>query len=81
MIASRTFDISRSGAFIALRNPRPRGTRVRLQLEVDDATLVIGGEVARASNGKGGGRAGMGIRFTEVTPQASETLARLLERS
>lgn len=78
MIASRTFDISRSGAFIAIREPRPRGTKVRLTVEVDDTTIVLGGVVVRASDGRKSGRRGMGIQFTEMTPQAAEALGRLL---
>ena len=79
MIASRTFDISRSGAFIAIKEPRPRGTRVRLTIEVDDTTVVLGGVVVRASDGRKSVRRGMSIQFTEVTPEASDALARLLE--
>jgi len=78
MTASRTFDISRSGAFIAIREPRPRGTKVRLTVEVDDTTIVLGGVVVRASDGRKSGRRGMGIQFTEITPQAEEALAKLL---
>lgn len=78
MIASRTFDISRSGAFIAIREPRPRGTKVRLTVEVDDTTIVLGGVVVRASDGRKSGRRGMGIQFTEITPQAVEALGKLL---
>lgn len=78
LTACRTFDISRSGAFIALRDPRPRGTKVRLTVEVDDTTIVLGGVVVRASDGRKSGRRGMGIQFTEVTPQAAEALGKLL---
>ncbi len=78
MTASRTFDISRSGAFIAIREPRPRGTKVRLTVEVDDTTIVLGGVVVRASDGRKSGRRGMGIQFTEITPQAADALGKLL---
>jgi len=78
MTASRTFDISRSGAFIAIREPRPRGTKVRLTIEVDETTIVLGGVVVRASDGKKSGRRGMGIQFTEMTPQAADALGKLL---
>jgi len=80
MVASRTFDISRGGAFISIRNPRPRGTKVRLTLQVQEQTIVIGGLVVRSSAGKAGkaGRRGMGIQFTEITPEAAEALALLL---
>ncbi len=80
MVDCRTFDISEGGAFIGLRQPRPRGTKVRLSIEVADRTLVIGGEVMRASDGKSGGRCGMGIRFTEVTPEDAHYLAELLSQ-
>lgn len=79
MIASRTFDLSRSGAFIAIRDPRPRGTKVRLTIEVDNTVIVLGGVVARACDGKKSSRRGMGIQFTEITPQAAEALAKVLE--
>lgn len=78
LVASRTFDISRSGAFIAIREPRPRGTRVRLTVEVDDTVIVLNGIVARSSGGKKSARRGMGIQFTDVSPEAADTLARLL---
>jgi len=78
MIASRTFDISRSGAFITIKDPRPRGTRVRLTVEVDETTIVLGGVVVRACDGKKTSRRGMGIQFTEITPQAADALERLL---
>lgn len=79
MIASRTFDISRNGAFIALKDPRPRGTRVRLTLEIDDTKVMVGGVVVRSSDGKKGTRRGMGIQFTEISDEAAKSLARLLE--
>lgn len=79
MIASRTFDISRNGAFIALKDPRPRGTRVRLMLEIDNTKVTIGGVVVRSSDGRKGARRGMGIQFTEISDEAAKGLARLLE--
>ncbi len=79
MVASRTFDLSRSGAFISIRDPRPKGTKVRLTLQVEDDEIVVGGVVVRSCDGKRSSRRGMGIRFTEVTPQAAEALAKLLE--
>ena len=79
MIASRTFDISRNGAFIALKDPRPRGTRVRLTLEIEDTKVTVGGVVVRSSDGKKGTRRGMGIQFTEISDEAARSLARLLE--
>lgn len=79
MIASRTFDISRGGAFIALKDPRPRGTRVRLTLEIEDTKVMLGGVVVRSSDGKKGARRGMGIQFTEISEEAAKSLARLLE--
>ncbi|MCR9164675.1 MAG: PilZ domain-containing protein [Nannocystaceae bacterium] len=79
MIASRTFDISRNGAFIAIKDPRPRGTRVRLTLEIDDTKVTVSGVVVRSSDGKKGSRRGMGIQFTEIPDEAAKSLARLLE--
>lgn len=79
MIASRTFDISRSGAFIALRDPRPRGTRVRLTIEIEDTKVTLSGVVVRSSDGKKATRRGMGIQFTEISDEAAKALARLLE--
>lgn len=78
MVASRTFDLSRGGAFISIRDPRPKGTKVRLTLQVEGEEIVVGGVVVRLSDGKRSARPGMGIQFTEVTPQASEALAALL---
>lgn len=79
MTASRTFDISRSGAFIAIRDPRPRGTKVQLTVEVHNTSIVLRGVVVRVSQNRKSGLRGMGIQFTEVTPQAEEALGRLLE--
>ncbi len=81
MVASRTFDLSRSGAFISIRDPRPKGTKVRLTLEVEGSEIVVGGVVVRSCDGKKTSRRGMGIQFTEVTPAAAEALGRLLAPS
>ncbi len=78
MIASRTFDISRSGAFITISEPRRRGTRVRLNIEIDDTKVSLGGIVVRACDGAKSSRRGMGIQFTDISPEASEALERLL---
>lgn len=76
---SRTFDISPGGAFIHMENPRPMGTNVRLMLEVGDRSLELAGVVARVSACDGGdGLPGIGIRFTEVSPEDERFLAELV---
>jgi uncharacterized protein (TIGR02266 family) len=78
LVACRTFDVSEGGAFLMLDTPRPVGTEVRLVLDVGERTLVLGGVVARCSDGRDG-RPGMGIRFVEVSADDQAFLATLID--
>lgn len=74
-------DISLSGCFIRSRQPLPRGTLVGLHFTVLDSDVAIiegQGEVVRvvpppAEN------AGMGVRFTQLTPDSRSSIRRLFE--
>lgn len=75
LIRCRTFDISEGGAFIQLPQPRPRGTEVRIFLRIANRVLVIAGVVARVAQGNdGNGPSGMGVQFTDMTPEDREYL-------
>jgi uncharacterized protein (TIGR02266 family) len=78
-VRSRTFDISPGGTFLRLPEPRPKGTKVRLTLEIGDRTLTIQGVVARVADGRNGPK-GIGIAFTDVDLVDQLFLEELLER-
>lgn len=68
-LCARTADISRTGCYIDTLNPIPQGSRVRLRLTHHDELLEVLGQVAYDSYGLG-----MGVAFTEVTPQQQAQL-------
>ena len=74
MIDCRTFDISCGGAFLMVDTARPVGTRIRMVLDIGERTLVLGGVIARCSDGRDG-RPGIGIRFDEVSASDEAFLA------
>lgn len=70
-------NISRSGAFIKSKSPLAVGTKVNLRFTViaDDIETIEGiGEVVRVQNDP----PGMGVVFTELTPQSAKLIESLL---
>ncbi len=72
-------NLSRSGAFIKTKSPLPVGTRVNLHFTVlhEDMETVEGiGEVVRSQSDP----PGVGVVFTELTPESTAVIERLLAR-
>ena len=72
-------NLSRSGAFIKSRAPLPVGTKVNLHFTVlhEDMETVEGvGEVVRSQHDP----PGVGVVFTELTPESAAVIERLLAR-
>ncbi len=69
-------NISRDGCFIEAKKPLSVGAKVMLQIQLDsdDESIRIKGEVANAN------RMGMGIEFEEVSSDLLEKLGNLLYR-
>jgi Tfp pilus assembly protein PilZ len=69
-------NISRDGCFIEAKKPLSVGAKVLLQIQLDgdDESIRIKGEVANAN------RMGMGIEFEEVSSDLLEKLGNLLYR-
>lgn len=65
----RTVDISEGGVFIRMDRPRPEGTSIRIQLQVGDRVLSIGGVVVRSIRPGEGSAPGIGVLFTELSPE------------
>jgi uncharacterized protein (TIGR02266 family) len=72
-------NLSRSGAFIKTKTPLPVGTRVNLHFTVlhEDMETVEGiGEVVRSQHDP----PGVGVVFSELTPESAAVIERLLAR-
>lgn len=80
-IESRTVDISEGGVFIRMSNPRPEGTPIRVQLELGERRLDIGGVVVRCVRPGEGEPTGVGVLFTEITPDDLATVKALVRAS
>jgi hypothetical protein len=78
IVIARAADVSLTGAFVATRNPDPLGTRAALRLQRGGEHIVAKVQVVRVSfcslpDGTG---AGVGMRFTKLTPAHRKFLAR-----
>jgi type IV pilus assembly protein PilZ len=79
-------DISAMGIFIQTRSPEPPGTRLNLRFNVpgqQTGSFELEGEVIWINPYRPGDREnlnpGMGIRFTDLTPQDRERLTELVK--
>lgn len=72
-LSARTSDISRTGCYIDTLNPSPVGTRVRLRITHHEEIFEAVGSVVYT-----GASLGMGIAFTEITPDELTKLDRWL---
>ncbi|MBN1946744.1 MAG: PilZ domain-containing protein [Bradymonadales bacterium] len=73
-------NVSKGGVFVRSRDPQPVGTEVDLKFTIltDDFYLIEGkGKVVRVDTTPG--RTGMGIVFTELTPESAALLDNLIE--
>lgn len=73
-LSARTSDISRTGCYIDTLNPVPHGSQVRVRITHEDETFEATGRIVYVSYGLG-----MGVAFTEVTPEQQQRLDRWLE--
>ena len=76
-------NISDSGVFIRTAEVLPVGTKVRLKFSVivDDFEIIEGiGEVVRSVEAEDSETPGMGVVFTELTPESQDVLSRLFVR-
>ena len=75
-------DISEMGIFIRANDPLAVGTKLRLRFHVDDGDpLVLDGEVTWINPFKKNGQninPGMGVRFTQLTPERREQVVALV---
>lgn len=73
---ARTSDVSQTGCYIDTLNPVPQGSKIRLRLTHDDEVFEAIGRIVYVSYGLG-----MGVVFTEVTPEQQQRLERWLGES
>jgi hypothetical protein len=73
-MSARTSDISRTGCYVDTLNPIPRGSRVKLRFTHHQEEFEAIGLVVYVSQGLG-----MGIQFTEVSPDQQARLNHWLE--
>jgi hypothetical protein len=71
---ARTSDISRSGCYVDTLNPVPQGSRVRIRFTHHQEEFEAIGSVVYVSQGLG-----MGIKFSDVSPEEQTRLDRWLE--
>ncbi len=74
--------LSTDGAFLEMPYPYEEGTRITLEIDVEGVSIVTKAEVRYTIERGGAGAseypAGMGVAFREITPEASDRLARYL---
>jgi uncharacterized protein (TIGR02266 family) len=74
-------DISEGGIFVATYERLPIGTGLTLSLEIHEGTVEVRGEVRWVRTGEEhDSRPGLGIAFTEVSPEAADRIARYCAR-
>jgi uncharacterized protein (TIGR02266 family) len=75
---TQSVNISRSGMFLSSTDPRPVGTLIDFELALADGLSLLKGkgEVVRVTSGS---RAGMGVRFRELDPEARRFLDRIVQ--
>jgi uncharacterized protein (TIGR02266 family) len=77
-------NLSRGGLFIATEQPAEIGTRLELQLHIEETGEQIDAptEVVSVDVGPGfaSGERGMGLRFLEMTPETQRAIDELYER-
>jgi len=72
-IRTRTADLSLGGCFVEMPNPLPKGTQVRIALWIKESKIWANGEVVTSTPGFG-----IGVRFTEITPQDKNQITQLI---
>lgn len=77
----RTGNVSLGGIYFEQTIPHALGTRVKLRFSLPGSTQVMeaAGEIVNTPQVKDG--LGMGLRFTEVSPEVLRTLGRFLEEN
>ena len=75
-LSAPTSDVSLTGCYIDTLNPIPQGSQVRLRITHEDEIFEAIGKIVYVSYGLG-----MGVAFTEVTPEQQKRLERWLEAS
>jgi hypothetical protein len=73
--------LSEGGAFLEMPHPFPVGTRLTLEIELGDGSIVTKAEVRYTHDGDDARRelaSGMGVAFRDLAPEAKERLARFL---
>lgn len=68
-LSARTSDISRSGCYFDTLNPIPQGSQIRLRITHHNEVFEAIGKVVYVSYGLG-----MGVAFTEVSPEQQARL-------
>src|SRR5437764_6981487 len=77
-------DVSRGGIFIRTREPRPVGTRLKLDFQLGDTAPLFQGDgtvvwIREHDASRAGVTPGMGVRFDRLTPESQTTLDTILE--
>ena len=76
-------DVSRGGIFIRTREPLAVGTKLRLELQLQDATQLLAGEgtvvwIREPDQTRENVTPGMGVRFDKLTPESQPALEKIL---
>jgi PilZ domain len=73
-IRTRTVDLSTGGCFLEMSNPLPKKTSIKIALWVKEAKVWASGEVVTSTPGFG-----IGVKFTEITPDDKRQLQDFLD--
>jgi len=76
-------DVSRGGVFIRTREPLAVGTQLRLELQLQDGSPLLGGEgtviwIRENDPSRANAAPGMAVRFDKLSPETEPTLERIL---
>jgi hypothetical protein len=73
-LSARTSDVRRTGCYIDTLNPVPHGSQVRVRITHENEIFEAAGRIVYVSSGLG-----VGVAFTEVTPERQHRLDRWVE--
>ncbi len=78
VLESEALNVSKSGMFIAMREPAPVGSRLDVEVSLDDGKLLLHAVVEVMRQQFNVEPYGVGVRFVDVPFEASELIERML---
>lgn len=80
LVDAKANDLSLGGMFVATQNVKPVGTRVKIELPIEDGGSTCVKATVRSIRYINGKKMGMGIEFDELAEPARSLISSLVER-